>query len=152
MIAFWLVSTQQTHPKQRTFGTAILLPAEQYPKLGWRIILTFILVLGLIILSLVAGRNPTADAATLDRAKQSKKVASSVNSRSPNRLLKSTTLQNDNTPLGLAFYYRWFDETSWSFEKLSDLPAQPYASRDRSAMGRHIEQAQRAGIDAFVVS
>ena len=35
---------------------------------------------------------------------------------------------------------------------MSDLPAQPYASRDRSVMGRQIDQAKAAGIDAFLVA
>jgi hypothetical protein len=55
-------------------------------------------------------------------------------------------------PLVLAFYYTWFDENTWTYERLSDLPAQPYASRDRTAMGRHMEEAQAAGIDAFMVA
>lgn len=54
--------------------------------------------------------------------------------------------------LVLAFYYNWFDENSWAPGKVPDVPAQPYASRDRGVMGRHIDQAKGAGIDAFVVS
>jgi hypothetical protein len=54
--------------------------------------------------------------------------------------------------LVLAFYYNWFDENSWAPGKTPDVPAEPYASRDRGVMGRHIDQAKAAGIDAFVVS
>ena len=54
--------------------------------------------------------------------------------------------------LVLAFYYTWFDENSWGANKVPDAPAPLYASRDRAAMGRHIDQARAAGIDAFVVS
>jgi hypothetical protein len=54
--------------------------------------------------------------------------------------------------LVLAFYYNWFDENSWAPGKVPDVPAEPYASRDRGVMGRHIDQAKGAGIDAFVVS
>ncbi len=54
--------------------------------------------------------------------------------------------------LVLAFYYTWFDENSWNPGGLPDLPAQPYVSRDRGVMARHIEQAKGAGIDALVVS
>lgn len=54
--------------------------------------------------------------------------------------------------LVLAFYYTWFDENTWTPAKVPDFPAQPYASRDRATMERHIAQAQGAGIDAFVVS
>ena len=66
--------------------------------------------------------------------------------------LSSPHRQSAADPLVLAFYYTWFDENTWTYERLSDLPAQPYASRDRSAMGRHIEQAQAAGIDAFLAA
>lgn len=54
--------------------------------------------------------------------------------------------------LVLAFYYTWFDENSWGANKVPDVPAEPYVSRDRGVMARHIEQAKAAGIDAFVVS
>jgi hypothetical protein len=54
--------------------------------------------------------------------------------------------------LVLAFYYTWFDANTWNNGRLSDLPAELYASSDRGAIARHIEQAKAAGIDAFVVS
>lgn len=54
--------------------------------------------------------------------------------------------------LVLAFYYNWFDENSWGPSKVPDQPAQLYASRDRAVMGRHIDQAKAAGIDALVVN
>ncbi len=60
--------------------------------------------------------------------------------------------QTVSDPLVLAFYYSWFDATTWSYDKLSDLPATPYESRDRGVMARHIEQAQAAGIDALLVA
>ncbi|MEM7539857.1 MAG: endo-1,3-alpha-glucanase family glycosylhydrolase, partial [Chloroflexota bacterium] len=55
-------------------------------------------------------------------------------------------------PLVFAFYYAWFDENTWTSGTLSDLPTQPYASRDRSVMVRHMQQAQQAGIDALMVA
>ena len=64
---------------------------------------------------------------------------STVQAQSPERLV-------------LAFYYTWFDENSWGANKVPDVPQQLYASRDRGVMGRHIDQAKGAGIDAFVVS
>ena len=54
--------------------------------------------------------------------------------------------------LVLAFYYTWFDENSWGANRVPDVPQQPYVSRDRGVMGRQIDQAKAAGIDAFVVS
>ena len=65
--------------------------------------------------------------------------AAPVGAQSPDRLV-------------LAFYYTWFDENSWNPGRLPDLPSQTYVSRDRGVMGRHIDQAKGAGIDAFVVS
>ncbi|RLT45553.1 MAG: hypothetical protein DWI57_00260 [Chloroflexi bacterium] len=64
----------------------------------------------------------------------------------------ATNAQESATPLVFAFYYTWFDENTWNYATVPDLPATPYVSRDRGAMGRQIEQAQRAGIDAFLVA
>ena len=96
-----------------------------FPVLGWRILFTLALLLGLVLLSLW-WRSPQAGAAPLE--------------------------QEPGDPLVLAFYYTWFDESTWSLDKVPDLPAQPYVSRDRGVMGRHIDQAKRAGIDAFLVA
>lgn len=60
--------------------------------------------------------------------------------------------QSGSTPLVLAFYYTWFDENTWNYNTVPDLPATQYVSRDRGAMGQQIEQAQAAGIDAFLVA
>jgi hypothetical protein len=60
--------------------------------------------------------------------------------------------QSTGDPLVLAFYYPWYDESTWSYDKLSDLPAEPYVSRDRGVMGRQIDQAKAAGIDALLVA
>ncbi len=60
--------------------------------------------------------------------------------------------QSLGDPLVLAFYYTWYDQNTWTRDRLSDLPAQTYVSRDRSVMGRQIDEAKRAGIDAFLVA
>lgn len=57
-----------------------------------------------------------------------------------------------NERLVLAFYYAWFDKSTWSSGKISDQPAQPYDSRDRATIQRHVAQAKAAGIDALVQS
>ncbi|HHY55077.1 MAG TPA: SH3 domain-containing protein [Chloroflexi bacterium] len=111
------------------------LPAiEEHPahrlRLGWRILITLILLLLVMVLGMLL---------------QSPRAASAAPASRP-------SAQSSADRLVLAFYYTWFDETTWSYDKLSDLPAESYISRDRAVMGRHIEQAQSAGIDALVVA
>jgi LysM repeat protein len=55
-------------------------------------------------------------------------------------------------PLVLAFYYAWYDMSTWSSGQLPDLPAQQYVSADTATISRHVSQAQSAGIDGFVQS
>lgn len=54
--------------------------------------------------------------------------------------------------LVLAFYYGWYDEHTWSPDKVPDMPLQPYRSRNRAIIERQVAQAQQAGIDGFVMS
>jgi hypothetical protein len=58
----------------------------------------------------------------------------------------------EDGPLVLAFYYAWYDQKTWQSGKVPDVPLAPYASANHEAMARQIEQAQGAGIDAFVVN
>lgn len=58
----------------------------------------------------------------------------------------------EQPPRVFAFYYAWFDEQTWTPDHAADIPAEPYVSRDPGAMARHIDQANGAGIDSFVVS
>lgn len=67
-------------------------------------------------------------------------------------LLLADNAHAQRPPLVLSFYYTWFDEKTWSADKVPDFPAEKYVSRDPNAMARHIRQARGAGIDAFVVS
>ncbi len=46
-----------------------------------------------------------------------------------------------NERLVLAFYYAWFDRNIWSSGQCADQPVQPYDSRDRAAIQRHVAQA-----------
>jgi Glycosyl hydrolase family 99 len=67
-------------------------------------------------------------------------------------LASSSSVRANVTPRVLAFYYAWYDANTWNPGLISDMPAQPYNSSDPAAMTRQIQQAQSAGIDAFVVS
>jgi hypothetical protein len=66
--------------------------------------------------------------------------------------ISSSSARASVTPRVLAFYYAWYDQNTWTPSLVSDLPAQTYNSNDPAAMARQIQQAQGAGIDAFVVS
>ncbi len=69
-----------------------------------------------------------------------------------NPIYAAARTQSVSDPLVLAFYYPWFDQNTWTYDLLSDLPAEPYVSADRGVMGRQIDQAKAAGIDAFLVA
>ena len=64
--------------------------------------------------------------------------------------LSAPVVQAQNEHLVLAFYYAWFDAATWSGGRTSDQPAQPYDSRDRATIERHVAQAKSAGIDGLV--
>lgn len=52
----------------------------------------------------------------------------------------------------LAYYYLWFDHSSWSRAK-KDYPLMgTYSSSEQSVLRRQIQQAKSAGIDGFIVS
>lgn len=50
----------------------------------------------------------------------------------------------------LAFYYAWFDATTWALP-LPDQPRAPYLSTDPIAIENHVLMAKDAGIDALVL-
>jgi hypothetical protein len=99
---------------------------ERSQRLGWRILLTLLLLLLVALFSILLQSSRPAQAAA--------------------------PAQAATDPLVLAFYYSWFDDNTWNSGQLSDLPAERYVSADRGAMGRHIDQAKAAGIDAFLVA
>lgn len=52
----------------------------------------------------------------------------------------------------LAYYYIWFDSTSWNRAKIDYPLLGHYSSDDRTVMRQHIRWAKAAGIDGFIVS
>jgi hypothetical protein len=52
----------------------------------------------------------------------------------------------------LAFYYIWFDPTSWNRAKTDHPQLGNYSSDDPRVLRQHIEWAKSAGIDGFIVS
>jgi phospholipase C len=51
-----------------------------------------------------------------------------------------------------AYYYIWFNGTSWDRAKKDYPLLGRYSSDDRGVMRRHVQWAKRAGIDGFIVS
>jgi uncharacterized protein YraI len=51
-----------------------------------------------------------------------------------------------------AFYFGWWTNESWNDGRLIDRPVAPYDSRDGGVIGRQIDEAKSAGIDAFIMS
>ena len=56
---------------------------------------------------------------------------------------------NEQRPV-LAYYYAWWDPSN--FDRTMFQPAAAYNSDDVGVMQRHVQQAQSAGIDGFVMS
>lgn len=55
-------------------------------------------------------------------------------------------------PPVLAYYYIWFDQSSWDRAKTDHPLLGNYSSDDREVMRQHIAWAKEAGIDGFIVS
>jgi hypothetical protein len=69
----------------------------------------------------------------------------------PQRVVAQPSRPTEPVPT-LAYYYIWFDTTSWRRAKL-DLPLLgAYSSDDRQVMQQHVNWAKQAGIDGFIVS
>ena len=176
MVAFRSVITKQIIPlkreleaQQKTLGATftstpkqhIELDDEHRMRIGWRIVLTLLLLLIVFILNLLAGPYSKADAAALYTPSEKFRTTSTLGDivqnfsgqvYSTGNSQQQLPLHQNGDSLVLAYYYSWFDQNTWTYEKLSDLPTEPYVSADRATMARHIEQAKQAGIDAFVVA
>jgi hypothetical protein len=51
-----------------------------------------------------------------------------------------------------AYYYIWFNASSWNRAKIDYPLLGRYSSDEREVMRKHVEWAKRAGIDGFIVS
>src|SRR5215211_2901313 len=66
----------------------------------------------------------------------------------PGRAIKATTAP---IPV-LAYYYIWFDVSSWDRAKTDYPLLGRYSSDDANVMRQHIQWAKAAGINGFIVS
>ena len=62
-----------------------------------------------------------------------------------------TSTPENHVPV-LAYYYIWFDQTSWDRAKTDYPLLGRYSSDDEVVMRQHIQWAKAAGIDGFIVS
>ena len=63
----------------------------------------------------------------------------------------ASAVRGGRAPL-LAYYYLWFDPSSWQRAKTDYPRLGRYSSDDASVIRTHIAWARSAGIDGFVVS
>ena len=59
---------------------------------------------------------------------------------------------NPNPVPVMAYYYIWYDETSWDRAKIDYPMLGRYSSDNRMVMEQHVRWAKDAGIDGFIVS
>ncbi len=69
----------------------------------------------------------------------------------PQPVSASATVKSSPIPV-LAYYYIWFDPSSWNRAKTDYPLLGKYSSDDRAVMLQHILWAKAAGIDGFIVS
>src|SRR5262249_26860885 len=69
----------------------------------------------------------------------------------PSAAARGAAAEADGVPL-LAFYYIWYDATTWNRAKTDYPQIGRYSSDDPQVMRQHIEWAKSAGIDGFIVS
>jgi len=122
----------------------------------------FVISKGHLNSAVVEVSNYNADSPILIKRVIHSGVSSTTNPRNPLTFTVDSTLLVANGPLEArkpatskmiwAFYYLWYRMDDWSSSFLKDRPVMPYASDDRDALARHVEQAKAAGIDGFCAS
>lgn len=66
--------------------------------------------------------------------------------------IPASSISEANPVPKLAYYYIWFDSTSWKRAKIDYPLLGNYSSDDRTVMRQHILWAKEAGITGFIVS
>ena len=96
-------------------------------------ILIFLAIITLIAAAFVAFKKPHSTPASII----------------PKQVVQAST--TNPVPI-LAYYYIWYDSTSWERAKTDTPTLGKYSSDDLSVMRQHIQEAKAAGIDGFIVS
>jgi hypothetical protein len=79
-------------------------------------------------------------------------VTGAVAVTEPTVTTAASVAAQSGSPPTLAYYYIWFDPTSWNRAKI-DIPlAGRYSSDERSVMEEHVRLAKAAGFTGFIVS
>jgi hypothetical protein len=78
-------------------------------------------------------------------------IAQTISASNMAQAQASSSQAKDPIPL-LAYYYIWYDSTSWERAKIDTPLLGNYTSDDLSVMRQHIQEAKAAGIDGFIVS
>lgn len=79
-------------------------------------------------------------------------TASKIETQDPTTEALALYQDAETRPLVMAYYYIWFDPTSWHRAKTDYPLLGNYSSFDRTSMRKHIRWAKAAGIDAFIIS
>jgi len=111
--------------------------------ISWLDIAVVLLVLGSVALGLLYARRP-ARARSVACVLAALAVAASVGTPTARAAERPDPL--------FAYYYIWFNGTSWDRAKTDYPVLGRYSSDDRGVMRQHIAWAKRAGIDGFIVS
>ncbi len=121
---------------------------------------SFNLVLALVLIALAActASTPGTTPSTAKPDAEPIAVATTTQTSSPPATKPAPTLTPTPTaepkkplPPVFAYYYIWFDPSSWDRAKIDFPLLGHYASDDETVMRQHIQWAKEAGINGFIV-
>jgi hypothetical protein len=118
---------------------------------------TMLLIVGCVLLLTAACQSATGSAPnSAPAARQSPAATPGAQgaAATPSPAVTPTVIPrpaNPNRPV-LAFYYMWYNTSTWSSSTMSDLPTVQYNSSDPATINRQITEAASAGITGFISS
>jgi phospholipase C len=116
--------------------------------ISWLDVAVVLLILGSLALALLFVRRPAPA-----RRRHAAPIVSSLLIAAAIVLCSGAPARAASRPDPLfAYYYIWFNASSWNRAKVDYPRLGRYSSDDRQVMREHVESAKRAGIDGFIVS